>query len=225
MYDRELDFVGDLNAQRNAYFNQKPRWYRINNWGQEVGGAWRLYSNARANALGMLLLGGADLRDDDDLLANMGTTAAVPAQNGRGATTFARRASASNTTGSVLKERYWWPMKNDAWVIGGLHGLAEFHLAAPSIDAISDEELWDAHAGRPRVLGRELIGLFNFGYIRISHAHEASLGLVFAPDNTAHAQGADFATYLDRLRWVTCASNIRSMLAANRPYMSYAKPG
>ena len=221
MYDLS-SFTSELNSLQLLYQHQKPRWYRARvPWSKEVNNAWRLYSNAKANNLGMLVLGGEDIRTDADLTNNMGTTAANPVDNRSGTTVSASAPSGSNTTGSVLKERFWWPMLNDAWVLGGLHGLAQFHLASPSIASVSDDSLWDAGAKRPRVLGREIIGLFNFGYVRVSHDHEAKLGIVFSADNKLSAQGATFRNYLTAINLVTSVSNIKSMLTPNVKYTSY----
>lgn len=63
--------------------------------------------------------------------------------------------------GSVLNDGFWWPLINDAWVLGAVHGLRVFHLALAEVDPAL---LWDASNNRPRVLGRELIGLVTAGY-------------------------------------------------------------
>ncbi len=219
-------FVSELNSLENSYKAQMPGWYKKMQapWPQEVEHAWKLYCNARDNSLSMLVLGGMEIRDDKDLLANMGTTAAAPAQNQKGSVTFNNRPSGSNTKGSVLKERYWWPLQNDAWVLGGIQGLSQFHLAAASIAGVLDDMLWEADARRPRVLGRELIGLFNFGYIRVSNPNEGKLGIVYAPHNKEAAQGSTFTRYLASLKDVYAASNIRNMMSVHVPYASFSMP-
>jgi hypothetical protein len=45
--------------------------------------------------------------------------------------------------------------------MGGIHGLKRFHL---TLAEVPDDLIWDLRAGRPRVLGRELLGLGAFGY-------------------------------------------------------------
>jgi hypothetical protein len=199
-----------------------PRWYRRmqKHQAQEIDGAWQMYSNARSTELSMLVLGGDAIRDDADLLRNMGTTAARPVENRWGNTTVEGVPSGSNQRGSVLKEARWWPLPNDAWVIGGLHGLAQFHLGV----APSDDLLWDATANRPRVLGRELIGLFAFGYIRIDHPHEATLGIVFGPHNKTSAQAATFGDYLEAVRRVNSVANIQAMLGAKLDFSQFRMP-
>ncbi|WP_155992732.1 hypothetical protein [Acidocella facilis] len=226
MYKKQ-DFVSDLNSLQSRYERQMPGWYkkRAKPWAKEVEHAWALYCNARDNNLSMLVLGGIELRDDEDLLANMGTTAAAPMQNKSGNTTFNDRDSGSNRTGSVLKEKAWWPLQNDAWVLGGVQGLSQFHLAAGSVGGVVDDMLWEASARRPRVLGRELIGLFNFGYIRVRSPHEAKLGIVFAPHNAEAAKASTFKAYLAGITQVYAAANIRNMMDVNVPHASFTMPG
>jgi hypothetical protein len=99
------------------------------------------------------------------------------------------------TRGSVLSNLNWWPLPNDAWLLGAIHGLRTFHLG--KIPGESD--VFDAKKRRPTVLGRELIGLAVFGYRRIKTAY-AAMGHVIAPTNTDAALSATFTAYLDALR-------------------------
>lgn len=142
--------------------------------------------------------------------------------------------------GSVLNDGWWWPFKNDCWVLGGIHGLKRFHLTMPSAP---DDLIWDAGAGRPRVLGRELLGLDAFGYALIgvpawskpvpapkatgsstsgakpavlaqtpvSGANiRATIGNVFAPQTKTDAHGATFTAYYAHLAKATDMNFIKS---------------
>jgi len=215
MYDKKSDFEAEIKSLEGVYRSQMPKWYHpAQTWGGEIDHAWLLYSNARSNDLGMLILGGEELRSDKDLLANFGTTAAAPAQNESQDTTFKPgvRPSAKNKTGSVLKEKYWWPMMNDAWVLGGIHGLSEFHLATASPDSVTNAELWEGKLRRARVLGREMIGLSAFGYKRAKNNFEALTGVVYVAASEDKAKAATFTQYLRAIANVFSASVIRASM-------------
>lgn len=181
-----------LDSLYGDYLRQKPRWYRIGTKTQEIDNAWAVYSNAGSTQTRMLILGDISIRSNEDMLQNFGTTANYPMRN-------QNTLAASNQKGSVLNEKYWWTMINDAWVLGGANSLTPFHMSYASTPP--DGDLWDdsARPPRPRVLGREIWGLYNFGYRRIRHSHEATLGIVFAPVDESKAKNARFVDYLDSL--------------------------
>jgi hypothetical protein len=189
MYD-ESTLKDALKNLYGDYLKQMPRWYRQGTKTEEIDNAWKVYSNASSTQTRLLILGDISIRSNEDLLQNFGTTANYPmrAQN---------TLAASNQKGSVLNEKYWWPLINDAWVLGGANSRTPFYMSYGTQPP--DDDLWDSSAGRPRVLGRELWGLFNFGYRRIRHDHEATLGLVFAPVDESKAKNARFVDYLNVL--------------------------
>jgi hypothetical protein len=49
------------------------------------------------------------------------------------------------------------------------------------------------------------VGLYTFGYRRIRHDHEATLGIVFAPVTQTKAEQATFTKYLDAVATATLA--------------------
>lgn len=222
----EQDLKTELRRLYSTYKQHMPRWYKRRQYSEneEIDRAWRLYSNAGATQLSMLVLGEADIREDTDLLKNMGTTAAYPMTNPERSVTVGRnpKTAASNKKGSVLNEEAWWPLPNDAWTLGGVNSLAQFHLASGAVP--SDDLLWDARASRPRVLGRELIGLFAFGYIRVQHDHEATLGIVFGPAKKNVATNATFTQYLEAIRRCTNVGMITAKLAESKDYSLFAMP-
>lgn len=220
----EQSLKTELGGLYSEYRKQMPRWYK-DQYGEkeEIDRAWKLYSNASRSQLSMLVLGDISIRGDKDLLKNMGTTAAYPMTNPSAQTTGQNpRTSASNRTGSVLNEQDWWPLPNDAWLLGGVNSLAQFHLASGTNP--SDDLMWDASAGRPRVLGRELIGLFAFGYIRIKHGHEAKLGIVFGPNNKKAATEATFTQYLFAVTEYVGVAQIKAKLVNSKDYSKFAMP-
>ncbi len=159
--------------------------------------AWLIYRNASQSQLNSLLLGSADLRKVSDrttpILANFGTTSVVPKANTHKKLEELRQKglpTADEQLGSILSEKNWWPMFNDAWLLGGVHKLARFYLArarAPEAHLV-----WNADKQRPRILGRELIGLKTFGYKRVVNRFQADLGLVFAASDISRSLTAKF---------------------------------
>jgi hypothetical protein len=62
--------------------------------------------------------------------------------------------------GSILDAKNWSLLANDAWLLGGIHALTEFHFASP----LRWQNLWDEAADRMTVTAREVIGIVTFGY-------------------------------------------------------------
>jgi hypothetical protein len=220
MYLTKEQFEEAVEGLYGTYWNKhRPVWYE-DQWGEEeeIDRAWKLYNKARNTQLSMLLLGDQTIRNPDDnhgagLLRNFGTTAAYPVQDFKGRT-FPGKA-ASSRRGSILNEEDWWTLPNDAWVLGGVHSLTRFYLASPTLPA--DDLLWDKNKKRPRVLGRELIGLIHFGYARVIHQaagdHGRPLQITFDPPvNEAKATGATFAEYLSAIKTFKRASDIKAKL-------------
>jgi len=191
----ERDFVAACVAVLPRYRSENA-WYR--GWAEDdevVSDAWRLYRSAHANALGFLLLGRGPIRTSTELIANFGAT------SGSGADGLspdvlreleARREALRDRPepedvpdvvgeGSILNDRNWSPLLNDAFILGGAHGGHEFHVAEEDADAhfrmlgSSDgREKWLDFLrarpdllwvdGNPRIFCRELLGLERFGY-------------------------------------------------------------
>ena len=68
------------------------------------------------------------------------------------------------TRGNILEMDKWVPIVNDAWVMGGVHRHADFHLVSPRAVV----NLWYSGADGQRlvVTAREILGLIRFGYRR-----------------------------------------------------------
>ncbi|OWJ67881.1 hypothetical protein BWR60_06635 [Inquilinus limosus] len=175
------------------------------NYQEETKKAWTLYSNAYFTQLDTLLLGGIEIRGDKALLGNFGTTAQKPVK-GKAANTKGD-GTASITQGSVLNDVEWWPLLNDAWILGGITSGSDFYLASQKMPA--DDDIWDESFRRPRVLGRELIALASFGYQRTAHS---KLGTAFVADDADRARGATFTAYLDAIGQYGSAAEIRAAI-------------
>lgn len=141
--------------------------------------------------------------------------------------------------GSVLNDGFWWPLINDAWLIGGVHSFKRFHLA---LSAVDDSLLWDSSkkpkGPRLRMLGRELIGLHEAGYrliglpswaIESKHTDgdgketitktpvagssvRASVGYVFAPTQKDKALALSFTSYRTAVSTFTSLKDIRDTI-------------
>jgi hypothetical protein len=254
----------------------RPNWYQKSGLDQdlEIRDAWSMYENAKGSNLSELLLGDLKLRTQLDVLQNFGTTSGTETTMERGTLLDGKISITSGSVrqtvdtklapshrpadgiahirrGSVLNDGWWWPFKNDAWVMGGIHGLKRFHL---TLAEVPDDLIWDLRAGRPRVLGRELLGLGAFGYsligvpswavqaptrteIKKSPALEKGpvtqtpvsaksarefIGNVFAPTKKDKAQAATFTTYYDFLKTATNIDAIKNgILGTEVAYSAY----
>ena len=61
---------------------------------------------------------------------------------------------------SILNSKNWSLLANDAWLLGSIHAVTEFHFASP----ISLSNLWDENMQRITVTAREIIGITAHGY-------------------------------------------------------------
>jgi hypothetical protein len=217
----------ELNKCRNQY-EADNAWFH--DWGEQrqyALNAWRLYQQASTNALGMLLLGSAKIRKDSVLVSNFGMTSAggitdpeevallealEAERTDQRAAPGLRDAPDVLGPGSILNDKNWTPLLNDCYILAGVHGEHEFHLAEDSANAYFEslsgqlppkekwqsyfrahpDAVWDATLQVPRILARELIGLKTFGY-RPQFSHEQ---LSFS---ARQSEGATFKTYLDAL--------------------------
>ncbi|MEP7309522.1 MAG: hypothetical protein ABJA98_28790 [Acidobacteriota bacterium] len=218
----------ELNTCGNQY-EADNAWFR-NDWGerrQYALNAWRLYQQASTNALGMLLLGSAKIRKDSVLVSNFGMTSAggvidpeevalVEAleteRTDQRAAPGLRDAPDVLGPGSILNDKNWTPLLNDCYILGGVHGGHEFHLAEDSANAYFEslggqltardnwrsyfsthqDAVWDTTRQVPRILARELIGLKTFGYRPRFFPEQLSF-------SATQSDGATFKTYLDAL--------------------------
>jgi len=194
MYDNFAAFESAVKAEWNRILATKPGWYAAGSQAEEIDDAWEMYLNTRESLLREQLLGETKMRTNVPLLQNFGTasgttttaergTLIVETRHGRqvkktsiGANQITAKVGVDDQEdmlrrGSVLNDGYWWTFKNDAWVMGCVHGLKVMQLSKEGLSQLSDLDdlVWDSGAKRPRVLGRELIGLHAAGYKRIVH--------------------------------------------------------
>ena len=187
MYSKYDEFEAEIRPLWNAILATKPAWYKPDTFEVEVKDAWEMYRNTRGSLLKEQLLGETKMRSDVGLLQNFGAASGTKTTAERG-TLFDssnKRIPAKSITakvggamasdmlrkGSVLNDGWWWTFKNDAWVMGCVHGLKVMQLSSEGLAQLRDLDalMWDDKAGRPRVLGRELVGLNAAGYKRVVH--------------------------------------------------------
>jgi hypothetical protein len=142
MYTK-LSYVQELKAILEMYKQDNPWAYW---WHQDpvvnAQRGWAMYEKASQNALGFLLLGDTAIRSNKALLLNFGLTSAHGVQEDRdkamiaqimgvrtGIATAARPATELLGPGSILSDKEWTPMLNDAFIMGGVNACQEFHLA------------------------------------------------------------------------------------------------
>jgi hypothetical protein len=198
---------------------------------EDADTAHALYERAADSELGFLLLGETKIRSDEDLVFNHGLTSHGGVQEkadvARMAKLNAQRAALGGASmssysdvvggGSILSDRNWTPMHNDAFILGGIHTCQDFILAEDTVSqtigtgrfqserplvAFQWKKFFQNHIdllwgswGAPRVFSRELIGLATFGYKPEFTSHQ----LGFSCRDRGRAQGATFVDYLDAL--------------------------
>jgi hypothetical protein len=244
---QELDACGNQYEADNAWFK--------NDWGerrQYALNAWRLYQHASTNALGMLLLGSAKIRKDSLLVSNFGMTSAGgitdpeevalvkaldAARTDLRAAPGLRDAPDVLGPGSILNDKNWTPLLNDCYILGGVHGEHEFHLAEDSANAYFESlggqltatekwqsyfrtypnAVWDTTRQVPRILARELIGLKTFGYRPRFFAEQLSF-------SAGEPDGATFKTYLDALVGAGITSRNRTTVLETLSLFLFGNP-
>ena len=96
--------------------------------------------------------------------------------------------------GSILNSTNWSLLANDAWLLGSIHAITEFHFASP----ISLSNLWDENMKRITVTGREIIGITEHGYeIRRPNSKLESVAICVDRNK---AMAASLITYKDYVK-------------------------
>ena len=126
-----------------------PRYASDNSWfswraidpESHIFDAWRLYQQAYGNSLGFLLLGDAKIRSSGDLLRNFGLTSGNglsderelqqirELERQRGGGPAGNPVPKVLGPGSILNDKQWTPLLNDAFILGGVHRNQDFHWA------------------------------------------------------------------------------------------------
>jgi len=195
---------------QNAWVGKwEVSWLNEKNMDDYIGYAWRLYEATSRNRFNLTLLGSAEIRKDKYYVRNFGVTGAngihfldketeailneAKKENDR--EDLRRAATGAGVENpmfgdqpiSILSEKGWTPLLNDALIIGAVTGKQEFFLALTESEGTSWEKIkaagggvaketwrkffhhnqqmfYDQNLGTPRVFARELMGLAAFGY-------------------------------------------------------------
>lgn len=160
--------IFDLKEQ----YRQDNKW--VGNWTESwndedvmtkfIGFAWNLYAGTATNALKLTVLGGTEIRLDDQYIRNFGVTAANGIQDTDTeryvAAEIARRTnhplnsnpnkpalthSPVTGVGSILSEKGWTPILNDSLILGAISGGQDFALGLTPAEQVD----WNAmHGGK-----------------------------------------------------------------------------
>jgi len=96
-------------------------------------------------------------------------------------------------TGSILDSGLWSLLANDAWLLGGIHAITEFHYASP----LTWTNLWSEKDSRMSVTAREAIGILSFGY-KVQRPYPQMEAVAICADKTI-AANASLLKYRDEV--------------------------
>jgi hypothetical protein len=170
--------------------------------------AFRLYQNATRPGLGLLVMGRTNIGRsnklpghaiDDIELSNFGATNDGSSPDRRtvsGSGAMNEPSATRATLGGVLHYPAGWHfLTNDSWILGGVHGRVEFHLASPRVA----QNIFAG--GMLTVTGRELTGLRAFGYRITKMFNGTEIAHCIDPSAAAAATLARYWQELDRNVW------------------------
>lgn len=185
-----------------------------------ISKAYLLYKRAYEGSLPVMVIGGSDLRGGERELEflNFGTIAKeTPRCSTRIIQTIREREKEAESKlsmtqyGAILCESSWDIIQNDAYVLGGIHARKTFYLYLNGPSNLSGV-LWDQKAGRPRVVGREIIMLNAAGYHQVANVDQRkNYGATFVSLDPAVAQGFTVEKALDAVSKVTSEQTILKM--------------
>ncbi|WP_068470153.1 hypothetical protein [Candidatus Protochlamydia phocaeensis] len=132
--------------------------------------AYQVYMHTYHSYFRFIILGPDRLRNEEKLVGNVKLIVAQSKKKSR--------EDSDSLSGSILGEKQWSLLVNDAFILGGMHAGKDFHIATPKKQERfpSLDKLWNASTHSLRPLGREIIILKLSGY-KCVDAH--NLGIVF----------------------------------------------
>lgn len=163
MYVSLSDFRADAHACGNEYYADESL------QPQKLDAAYRIYANAskgtqlqdfagEAVAFGVTVVGRLALRaQDGSWIPSDESFPSIDAILQENLRTLGEDPAAH---GSILNAKNWSLLANDAWLLGGIHAVTEFHFASP----LRWENLWADGAQRMTVTAREAICISSSGY-------------------------------------------------------------
>lgn len=160
-FTEQLVELSDEYRRDNAWVNKWAHWDNDEIMAKFISCAYNLYSATASNRLKLTLLGGTEIRLDDQYIRNFGVTGTNGIQD-EDTRFYVRRErerrlktmlypspKASNpvsytpviTTGSILSEKSWTPILNDALIIGAVTAGQDFALALTPIEQKDWEDM------------------------------------------------------------------------------------
>lgn len=110
-------------------------------------------------------------------------------------------------TGGIFCPRSWSLLKNDSFILGGMHAENVFCVQGP----LDHKDLWDTLLDRPKVLTRELALLTSFGYEQlVERAQVDDYGYVFEP--TTAIADIDLKNLLIQVSKTRCIASVEKIL-------------
>jgi hypothetical protein len=214
-YDR---FRGDYRTVQDYYeaFSRNISWMAA----PDCERAWGIYQQALGVTYGILVIGRTCVDEAGRTPEQFGNAITEDEHRGLGVITHADEEAmvlqgkavtgVTKATGGMVLHFYGgvdatWRggragyhfLYNDAWLLGGAHGHADFNLASPRWE----KNLWDSGSGRLTATGRELIFLSRHGY---ELARVGNGGLeVFTCKNDPAAEAASLGSLVSAIRNVT----------------------
>ena len=207
MYRTLDNYMADYKPVAGRYeeLSKKLSWLGV----PDPKAAFQLYQNAHSPDLGLLVMGRTNIGKDKKLaghaideieLSNFGATndGSSPDQRTASGSGALNEPSATRATlGSVLHYPQGWSfLMNDSWVLGGVHGQVEFHLASPRVAG----NIQDAQ-GFLTVTGRELTGLRAFGYMITKMVNGTEIAHCVDESKAASATLSRYWQAIDRGEW------------------------
>ena len=231
------DFRRELHGLKNEY-RLDNRWVQDwRNWNDEtimdgfIDAAYNLYEATARNFLKITVLGDTEIRSMSELLSNFGLMSAAGVQETKDITMVKdleqrRRQVGMGTNeglkgvpkvlgvGSILGDKMWTPILNDALMLGSIENDQTFHLGLNTAEQTawqaggfnSDRSGWITffrqqsqmiwRGNNPRVFARELLALKFFGYKPVF----SKMGLTFAPGLGSRIGPPGFTIYTRALK-------------------------
>ncbi|MBD2505493.1 hypothetical protein [Anabaena azotica] len=205
MYNSKEDFTRDaLNCGSSYYSDSSLQ-------PQKIDVAYAIYQKAKAGSiLGITVVGRLQLKTQGAdgefvLIPSDETFPSIDEDMKKNLLTLDE--DFNQQSGSILSSQNWSLLANDAWVLGGLHALTEFHFASP----LRWSNLWDENKRRIFVTAREVIGITSFGYKLIRPQPKLEAVAVCVDEQAA--KGASLLTYKQKVFTYSAEADLQQFFA------------
>lgn len=193
------DFSSEVMSKWSEIAKEVPnKTMRLESPKKEIKRAFEAYQNALNGPLEVILLGDASLRENMELIQNFGSLATESQVDHKVMKEFLKKALIASdsdvhsrhlnlkkivkyhvTQGAIMYDSKWWILRNDAFILGGIHSKKQFHIVQKT--ALTASQIWDFANNRPTVLGRELIMLMAASYSKVEDVDQRKFGMIFIP--------------------------------------------